>query len=169
MKKLTLVILLAFMSVISATAQEADSLQIQHNEVIADSVTINKLNRLQRDFDFLNCHFTVTKLKNELSSFVQGIKISSLKAEINCHHGVFNYDLYKAYKEDYNVSVSLLESYKDNIASTKTLVSLIMLTSNFTEEETDLLTRTCDMFDRQIVSAENSLKVYELVIDMYIH
>lgn len=169
MKKLTLVILLAFMSVISATAQEADSLQIQNNEVIADSVTVNKLNRLQRDFDFLNCHFKVTTLKNELNNFVQDIKISSLETQINCHHSVFNYDLYEAYKKNYNISVSLLESYKDNIASTKMLVSLIMLTSNFTEEEVDILTRTCNMFDRQIASAESALKIYKLVIDMYIN
>ena len=93
MKKLMLTILIAFMGIVNAMAQEADSLQTQQTDVIVDSVTIAKYHKLQRDFDFLSCDFKITTLIDDLKNFTQDIKISSLEAQVNSYHGSFNYDL----------------------------------------------------------------------------
>ena len=169
MKKLTLIILIAFMGIVNAMAQEADSLQTQQTDVIVDGVTIAKYNKLQRDFDFLRCKFEVTEMNNALDSFIQDVKISSLEVRHNCHHGSFNYDLYKAYKAGLNLKKIQLEKYKEKCASVATQVALIvyMYESDFSELEKDLLTKGLDMFDRYIESAEGALKIYEIAIDMY--
>lgn len=167
MKKLMLTILIAFMGIVNAMAQEADSLQTQQTDVIVDSVTIAKYHKLQRDFDFLSCDFKITTLIDDLKNFTQDIKISSLEARVNSYHGSFNYDLYKAYKENLNIDKKLLEGYKERVESVKMFTSVKMFVSDFSESEKQVLTNSIDMFDRHLGAAERALKIYEIAIDMY--
>ena len=162
-----LIILIAFMGIVNAMAQEADSLQTQQTDVIVDSVTIAKYHKLQRDFDFLSCDFKITTLIDDLKNFTQDIKISSLEALVNSYHGSFNYDLYKAYKENLNITKKLLEGYKERVESVKMFISLKMFVSDFSEQEKQVLTNSIDMFDRHLGAAESALKIYEIAIDMY--
>ena len=168
MKKLTLVILLAFMSIISATAQEADSLQTQHNEVNVEDLIV-KTNKLQRDFDYLSCDFELTKLEHELTSFNNDISIKSNSILINCYHGSFKYDLYSAYKSNYKAYLDKLESLKKKISSVKMLVVLKSMTSNFTDEEIDLIAMRCDAFDTYLNSIDSALSLYNVILDLYVN
>lgn len=166
MKKLTLVILLAFMSIISATAQEADSLQTQHNEISVEDL-IAKTNKLQRDFDYLSCDFELTKLEGELNSFNNDIRISSSSILINCYHGSFNYDLYSAYKRNYEALLNKYESLKQKVSSVQRLVILKSMTSNFTDKEIDLISMRCDAFENHFNSIESALDYYKVVLASY--
>ena len=167
MKKLMLTILIAFMGIVNATAQEADSLQTRQTDIVVDSIAITKHNKLQRDFDFLNCDSRITTLIDDVKNFIQDVKISSLEVQINSYHSSFNYALYEAYKTNLNISKKLLEGYKERGESVKMLISLVMFMSEFSEQEKQVLTNSIDMFDRHLGAAESALKIYSLAIDMY--
>lgn len=86
---------------------------------------------------------------------------------IDIYHGRFNYDLYNAYKENYNSCVEKLDSYKNYAESLKELIFLKMMTSNFTESEIQVLQHSLNVFDNAINKVESSLRLYDLCIKEY--
>lgn len=169
MKKLMLIIFLAFMGIVNATAQEVDSLQTRQTDVVVDSIAIIKHNKLQRDLDFLNCDSQITALIDGVVNLVQDVKISSLEVQIKSYHSSFNYALYEAYKENLNISKKLLEGYKEKGEYVTMLIALKMLVSDFSEQEKQALRNSIDIFDRHLDSAESALRIYSLAIDMYVN
>ena len=162
-----LTILIAFMGIVNATAQEVDSLQTQQSDVVVDSMAMTKQNKLQRDFDFLSCRFEVTEVMNALSNFIQEVKIGSLEILISCYHNSFSYDLYKTWKDNFNAQTELFEGLKEKVSSVTVSISFQMLLSDFSKEEVDILMSAVKVFATQIDSAESALKVYEIALDMY--
>ncbi len=151
-----------FFCTMTVIAQE----QPEQQNSIVDSLTTN-LNKLQRDFNFLRCDFELTKKHHDLNDFCNNINTRSNGVLFNCYHGTFSYELYKAYSKNYESSVEALETLKQNITVVKTLVALIMYSSDFTSGERELLTMSCDLFDTELNSATSALNYYKVVIDIY--
>lgn len=168
MKKVIFSILVAFMGIMSVTAQEQKSDSIQSNSIYAyvDSLSV-KLEKLQHDYDFLYCNYKLEDIQNDLTDLANNINIKSNAVLIDCYHGRFNVDLYIAYRDNYDSSVDLFESLKETVASIKALVALKMLSSNFSEDEIKLLGHCFDVLDKGLVSSESALNYYKTVLGMY--
>ena len=168
MKKLMLTILIAFMGVVNATAQEVDSLQTSNNDAIIEDLT-SKLKKLQNDFDYLSCDFELTKLECELEDFCNAINANSNGILINCyHHSSFNYDLYKSYKNNYEACIGKQEMLKQKVSSVRMLVALKTIAADFSDEQKDLISMRCDAFDARLKSMESALSYFKVVIDAYL-
>ena len=107
MKKLLLFIV-AIICALSTSAQEIDSSRAQPVAVSIDSLSI-RLNKLQRDYDFMYCDYELHKLLMDLKDLSHSIGKSSNAVLINFYNSRFDRDLYNSYLNDYDACCALLD------------------------------------------------------------
>jgi hypothetical protein len=135
-------------------------------EAVVDSLSA-KLKELQHNYDYLYCQYLLDEFKNSQIQESNSISIRTNQLKIDISHGRFNYDLYNAYKKNYNSSIEKLDVSKENAKSIKNLVTLKMITSNFSENELSVLQQGLKLFDYAINSVESALELYDLWIKKY--
>lgn len=138
----------------NSITQRIDSLQAQ-------------LNKLQHDYDYLDCSYKLNQLRYDLSTFSSDANISSNAILINYHHGRYDTDLYRAYKENYDLRDKNLSSIEQNILSTILFVLKKMETSSFTENEKNLLDSCMKSIESSLSSSKSALRYYKVVLELY--
>ena len=166
MKNILLVIVIAMVGTLSALAQDVDSLQIDSTETSLDSLVV-KLNTLQRNYDYLYCDLELNKAQLELKDLSNSISIASNSLLISYYQGKYDRDLYDSYSRLYESYLKNLDSSCDKVEVVKLAVVSKALTSNFTEQEIGVITKTIGLLDSLIANAESSLKHFKVVIDGY--
>lgn len=166
MKKILLVIVIAMVGTLSALAQDVDSLQIDSTETSLDSLVV-KLNTLQRNYDYLYCDLELNKAQLELKDLSNSISIASNSLLISYYQGKYDRDLYDSYSRLYESYLKNLDSSCDKVEVVKLAVISKALTSNFTEQEIGVITKTIGLLDSSIANVESSLKHFKVVIDGY--
>lgn len=167
MKRVVLAFMVVVFCILNVTAQDAHTLHNGRVDAVVDSLSF-ELNKLQKDYDFLRCDYEVKVLKNELSILYNKIDINANTMLIYYYNSSFNYELYKAFKDNYEAQLNALESLKKKIATVTSFVTLKILLSDFSDTEVDFLQTSLDYFDVQIDSAETALKRYKMAIDAYL-
>ena len=166
MKKILLVIVIAMVGTLNALAQDVDSLQIDSTETSLDSLVV-KLNTLQRNYDYLYCDLELNKAQLELKDLSNSISIASNSLLISYYQGKYDRDLYDSYSRLYESYLNNLDSTYDKVDAVKLLVVGKALTSNFTEQEISIITKTIGLLDSSIANVESSLNHFKVVIDGY--
>ena len=166
MKKVLFTILLAFFGVISANAQEIDSLQIKSDTISIESLAA-KLDKLQHDYDYLKCKYDLTQDTNDIGIIANEIQISVNYILNECYHKNFNIDLYKVYRDKRDEYVRYLNALKENIRIKETSIALQIVSSNFTDKEIRLLKHLANMPSQRVLVLEGVLRQYEIVLDIY--
>ena len=166
MKKLLLIIVAA-VSALCASAQEKDSLQNQASTVSIDSLSV-RLERLQHNYDFLYCDHQLQKLIMDLKVLALNISNSSSGVVINVYtNSGFNRKLYNAYLNEYESDNYLYEALKKQSDVIKNMVFVNLLTMNFSDAERNVLTSGLNVVDKAITSVESSLNYYNVAIEAY--
>lgn len=165
MKKL-LMLFVAFVSIISVSAQEVDALHIQSATVSIDSLSM-KLKKLQHDYDFIYCDYELHKLISNLNNLSQSIEISSNGAFINVYNSRYDRALYVAYSDKYDADRTLFNSLKDNIEVVKVAVLLKVATSDFSEQEVNVIKACFALIQNSTAKIEKALNYYDVAIQAY--
>lgn len=134
--------------------------------VVVDSLTA-KLNKLQNDYDYLYYYTQLKDLIHDLEGEANNLNIRINQLKIMIYHERFNYDLYSAMKQNRNASVDKYNSTKEMAASLKMNVGLIMLTSNFNENQLNVLKGCMNVVDHALNSVESALELYKLYLEEY--
>lgn len=166
MKKFFVLVVLCALST-SVSAQEVDSLQSK--PISIDSLAV-KLEKLQHDYDFLKCDYELNRMQFKLEILANQLNNKSTDLEIDIYHYNVRYmkELYLLYlgnKDNYNSSVDLLNALKERIEQLKAMVAIKIISSNFSEDEIDLLNQQCNTLDLGVQYVENSLASYKIAID----
>ena len=164
MKKILLLMLFCAISV-CAKAQEADSLQAKTNISIEELAT--KLDKLQHDYDYLQCENDLTKELIALKSTSNEINISANTLLIMCYHGSFDANLYHGYKSIYDVSRANFEKQKLKIESMRVYIATKVLDCNFSDKELAVLEKADETITSSVNFLESSLQQFKTVIDIY--
>ena len=135
-------------------------------EAVVDSLSA-KLNELQHNYDYLYCQHLLDEFNHSQTQESNSILIRTNQLKIDIYHGRFNYDLYNSYKRNYNAAMEKLDASKGKAESLKKLVTLKMITSNFSENELRVLQQGLKLFDYAINSVESALELYDLYIKEY--
>ena len=159
MKRL-LFLLMMFIAVINMSAQERNDIQK------IDSLQ-NKLDKLQHDYDFLDCSFQLHRLVADLENYSNGINTKSNAILINCYHSKYDPMLYRAYKDNYDASEENLTSQEYFAFSTIYHVMGKMESSTFSEEEIKTLNATMKKVDISLSTAKSALNYYNVVLGIY--
>ena len=165
MKKIFVLMVLCTLSM-SVSAQEVDSLQ--SNLISIDSLAV-KLDKLQHDYDFLKCDYELNRMQLKLEILANNIMNNSTDLQIDCYHysGKYMKELCLSCSENYNVSIELLNSLKESITQLKAMVSIKIISSNFSEDEISLLNHNCNTLDIAVRCVEKSLANYKVNIDWF--
>ena len=160
MKKLitTLVMLL---SVVSIQAQSVKELSLK-----VDSLQL-KFEKLQRDYNYLNCEYKLNKLHSYLQIFIHDLKITTDQIITNGFNNNYTDALYNGFKRNHEEYLKSYESHKSLIWSTAYLVSSIIENSNFYEQEIKVLKSIGDAIDQQLKSAKLDLDYQKELLDVY--
>ena len=166
MKKV-LLLLVALVGVLQASAQEVDSMQSQSTPISIDSLSV-RLDRLQHDFDFLSCDYRLQKLIMDLKDLQHTIGNSSNGVVINVYtNSRYNRNLYNSYLNDYESDRYLFDALKKQSEVVRTAVYVKLLSSDFTDKERDVLTSSLNVVEAAISAVENSLNYYNVAIEAY--
>ncbi len=166
MKKV-LLLLVALVGVLQASAQEMDSMQSQSTPISIDSLSV-RLDRLQHDFDFLSCDYRLQKLIMDLKDLQHTIGNSSNGVVINVYtNSRYNRNLYNSYLNDYESDRYLFDAVKKQSEVVRTAVYVKLLSSDFTDKERDVLTSSLNVVEAAISAVDNSLNYYNVAIEAY--
>ena len=156
--------LLLTWGIMNANAQY--TLQPNSEKTTLDSLT-TALNKLQRDFAYLDCYNKLKICTLEIDVFNKGLDISSNSILINIYNTGFDQDLYDAYQENYNVSLEWYEAKRKAVSDVKTLATLMLFTKNFTEVESDIINNLCNLLDTSLEKTKAGLRFYSVVLKNY--
>lgn len=159
MKKL-LVLLVMLITTISISAQERNELQK------IDSLQY-KLDKLQHDYDYLDCEYKLSKLMLELNIYANELKISVNTLSMNFYHGSYDEKTYQINKKNYEACKYNLEEKEQLIFWTKLNVKQRMESADFYETEINVLKSSFDTIDSGLHSAKTALEYYKGVLDAY--
>ncbi|EJZ65878.1 hypothetical protein [Barnesiella intestinihominis] len=166
MKKLILLFILTLFGMSRVVAQDNNPSQTSDLKAYVDSLS-TKLNTLQHDYDYLYCRHEINQLQSELNDLQHDVNIRSNAILISCYHGGYDSGLYSAYRSSYNALVDLYDSVKERIEVGQRAVRLKILSSNFTQNEIDVLMKGCGTLDRCLSTLQSSLDYCEFVLGMY--
>lgn len=155
-----LVLLVMFITTISISAQERNELQK------IDSLQY-QLDKLQHDYDFLDCSFKLYRLATDLRLFNNIINTKSSEILIKCYHSRYDSMLYRVYKDHYDASEENLTSKEYLAFSTIFLVMGKMESSTFSEEEIKLLNVAIKNVESSLSAAKSALNYYDVVLGIY--
>ncbi len=165
MKKVLLLII-SVISVLSAYAQDVDTLQVQSSSTSIDSLSL-KLEKLQHDFDYLSCEHELFKLKMELDALAQDINIKTNGLLIDVYHTRYDKGLYTSFSENYDACCSLFDSLKDRFEHVKTFAVYKVVTSDFSDTEIGVLDSYLDSIQHSIAVIDSGLNYYDAAIQTY--
>lgn len=166
MKKLILLFILTLFGMSRVVAQDNNPSQTSDLKAYVDSLS-TKLNTLQHDYDYLYCSHEIKQLESDLKDLMHDVNIRSNAILISCYHGRYDSDLYSTYRSAYNSLVDLYDSVKERIEVAQRAVSLKILSSNFTQNEIDVLMKGCEFLDSCLSALQSSLDYCEFVLGMY--
>ena len=165
MKKL-LPLLVALISVYQASAQSADSLQTQPTVISIDSLSV-QLNKLQHDYNFLYCRYELGNLLFELKDLSQKVNIAANELVTTRFHYKYNREFDTSHVNLYSTYKLLFEQIKKNVETTKTAVFLKIITSDFSDEELNVIKSYFAIIQASIRSVESALEKYDSTIRAY--
>lgn len=165
MKK-TLLLIVAIVSVLHASAQDVNSLQDQSGNVSIESLSL-RLNKLQHDYDFMYCDYELNKLVMDLKDLKQSIDIISNGILINFYNNKYDRALYNSYVESYDSECALLDYLKDKIEATRKAVNVKMASSRFTDSELGVIVASYGLIEQLITSVEKALNYKHVAINAY--
>ena len=165
MKKILLILgLLVITS--NSTAQKSDSVNIQLMNVKIDSLTF-ALNKLQQDYDYLHCNYTLQEEVLSIGDYINGLKSDINAVLINIYHSNFDRKLYKSYKDNYYSSCELYNAHKEKVTALLEFASLQIESCSFPYYKINIINNICKTLQSGLNQAELSLDYYKLVIDLY--
>lgn len=162
MKHLLLLLLIVLSFTQTGNAQSYESTQLS-----LDSLA-TKVNTLESNLNYLKVTYELNILRSELNIAASEANIKSLEMKIDIYHSTkFDVDLYNSYRDWNQSAIAQKESYSSLIEAKKRLVAMTILTSNFSDEERDLLIQTCGVIDNAFNSYEAALNMVQHILDVW--
>lgn len=159
MKKIAL-LLMMFIVVINISAQESK-----------ESQKINslqyKLDKLQHDYNFLDCDYKLNKLTLDLKIYTSDLKATVNSLLINLYHDGYNENSYQLNMKNYESCKNLLEKQERLIYSTISNIKQEMDSANFYEIEINYLNSCFETIDAGLYSAKTVLEYYKTILDVF--
>ncbi len=103
----------------------------------------------------------------DLKDLSLSLSVSSNAVFTNCYHSRFDSRLYEAYLANYDSSCALYDSLKEKVEVVKIAVMAKMMSSDFSEQELNLLYSSFDAIQKATTMVDSNLNYYDLSIKAY--
>lgn len=166
MKQILLFIFVAIFGVMTATAQEVDSLQSENLSARVDSLSM-ELKQLRHDYDFLLCQYKLVCLDIDLNSISSKAVSGSNGLMVWIQHSKFDVDLYLSSKHHYDSLVESFNTVKSRIEVEQEFIDSKSILSNFSVvEKMQLSAKEIELYSG-ITMVEAALEHLKIVIETY--
>ena len=166
MKKILLFIFVVILGVMTASAQEVDSLQPNDLSARVDSLCM-QLKQLQHDYDYLYCQNLIETSNAEMDKFVADIEIASLRIMYFSEHVPWDVDSYIHYKENIDNYNERLNQIKQIVEKKLNIVNIKILITNFTDSEKEFLHAECGSVERKCNVIDGAIEIYKKAVEIY--
>lgn len=166
MKKALLALIVMGFTCLSGFAQETNTQPIDSLVSVVDSLS-TRLDKLQHNFDYLETKYNLESVMSSLHDQSSDASLYYQKLVTEIFHSRYNYDLYTAYLDNYNISVSKFDATKRLVDSVKTNVLVRLLVLDFSESEKNVIYSSLDTLEKAISSTQSSLDLYKIALDGY--
>lgn len=122
---------------------------------------------LSHDLDYLRLTYEIYALNTDLKILTMEIGNQIKDIKMSIYHRDFDWKMYKQYKELYNAYQKNLISTKELIAAKQQYFLVKALSSNLTENEKSLLSRSHGMTEGIYNQAELSIEMMKSALDIY--
>ena len=158
-------LLVSFVCVWHAYAQDVDSVQVQQ-PITLDSLAV-QVEQLKHDLNYLQCEYELLKMENYIESLGKDVNIKTNGALIDVYNMRYDRELYKAFVESYDTYSAYYDSLKEKFNSTTRYVVYKVLSSNFSDTEVEVLESYIESIKRSFSTAEAALNYYDVAIKAY--
>lgn len=158
-------VLLLIISVLFAIQANAQT-QEEAPAVTIDSLS-TKLAELQHNYDFLYCDYKLYQIKTDLNQLSQDIKMIISELSIGIYHGRYDRDLCTSYSGLYDSYCVLYDKYKRNFESLRKLVTIKIITTDFTESELNVFNACIETIESCMEFVESCLGRYDDCLKIY--
>lgn len=165
MKK-ALLLIVGIISVVLASAQEKNTTISQPETISIDSLSM-KLEKLQHDYDFLNCCYSIDEIAMDLEMLAHSIDIHSNELMINRFHLGYNGEYYNLLEDYYDSCRDRLDIAKKRFEAVQNNVLLKIMTSSFTESEIATLYSSLKRIPAGISVVKSSLESFKFTKQFY--
>lgn len=128
---------------------------------------ILRIDSLEHELSYIKLSYELYTLNSDLAVFKNDIGIATNAMQINIYTRNFDYELYKSYKNNYEVNKDRLLSFQELIETKKTYFWLKIITYPYTEDEKKILLSSYTIIDKGYSALESSLKLMKICLDMY--
>lgn len=161
--------LLTIVGIVKVSAQELD-LTIENSEdsqIKELTQTIaelsQRLEKLQNDYDYLDCSNYHQHLVLEAKVFDTQLKVQSNDIKAMIFNSRFDIDYYQVCEQNYNLNVDIYNIYLQH----KDACSKFLSMCPFTGKKMDAINRQYNEFVLTLNSIENHLEYYKNILDLY--
>lgn len=166
MKKTLLALIVAGFTCLSGFAQETNIQPIDSLVSVVDSLS-TRLDKLQHNFDYLETKYSLDNVLSSLYEQSNNASLYSQRLVTEIYHSHYNHDLYTAYLNNYNASISQFDATKQLVSSVKTNVAIRMIIYDFSEAEKNVLYSSLNSIEKAISRTQSSLDLYKIALDSY--
>lgn len=156
-------------SLMTGVEQISDSTQLKNMPLydIEKDILVQRIDSLEKELSFVKLQNELNALKIELQVNVNNLDIKSNSILLNVNSRTFLRMLYNAYKENYESSEELVQSYQPNVELNKMNCYLHILKYNYSESQKSVLEGTIKVIDNSYSKLKSSLDYYKTCLDMY--
>ena len=160
---------LLFIAIISSMlvyAQDIDTPIVNAPAISIDSLAL-RMNKLQHDFDYLQCEYQLYKTITDLKIFSNQINNTSNSLITDIYHTRYDRDIYDSYADGYNAVCDYFDSLKKQVDAVRLLVVFKMMEADFSETELNVLNSSLEVLQLTINTVESAINQYAVVLKTY--
>lgn len=156
-------------SQMTGVEQISDSIQLKNISLddIEKNILVQRIDSLEKELSYVKLQNELNALKIELQVNVNNLDIRSNSILLNVNSKTFLRMLYNAYKENYESSEELVQSFQPNVDLNKMNCYLHILKFNYSEKQKSVLEATIKVIDNSYSKLKSSLDYYKTCLDMY--
>lgn len=128
---------------------------------------IQRIDSLEHELSYVKLSYELYTLNNDLAVLKNDINITTNNIQIDIYRQNFNYRLYKAYKDNYELNKEKLLLLQELIENKKTYLWHKITIYPYSENEKNLLLSSYMLIDNGYSALESSLKLMKVCLDIY--
>ena len=161
-KFFSLAVMLIFsVAVFAQESFSTDSVKLENTKLT------QRVDSLEHELAYFKLSYEIHKLNTDLEIFSNGINNSSNSVQLNLYAKTNFYPLYKAYKQNYDASLTKMDAYKELINASKKDFMFRIRNEQYSDDERYLLMNSYDLIDKAWTALEAAMNNFKVSLEAY--
>ena len=128
---------------------------------------VQRVDSLEHELSFLKLSYDMNKLNSDLNMFINELNNTSNDLKLSIYTRNCDYDVYEAYKKNYESVLDKMAAFERLIESSKFNFELRILKYPYSENEMKLLKASYNIIDYSYTSLKAAKDLYKVALETY--